>query len=237
MLYLAMTAAEIAENSALPTPIAWMACHFSPYSTGLSNLPKALPPNSMLMLNDRTPIMGHDPDLIAEQLAASAREHLCSRILLDFERPGEPVQAVIEAILQAAPCPVGVSEIYAGDYSCPVFLPPVPMTKTVEEYLSIWQGREIWLEAALDTQAVTVTAQGSRISPTPAPQAPLPFADEALHCHYGLTLSGDKAVFTLHRTQEDLLQLIDGSPCCVGLYQELKSNCKGRATARPLVGY
>ena len=41
--YFAMTAAEIRGCSALPAGIAWMACHFSPYGTGLSNLPPELP--------------------------------------------------------------------------------------------------------------------------------------------------------------------------------------------------
>ena len=42
--FLAMTAAEIRGTETLPPKTAWMACHFSPYSTGLSNLPKDLPP-------------------------------------------------------------------------------------------------------------------------------------------------------------------------------------------------
>ena len=41
---------------------------FFPYSTGLSNLPKALPPGSMVILDDITPIHGHDAEAIAAQL-------------------------------------------------------------------------------------------------------------------------------------------------------------------------
>ena len=37
--YLAMTAAEMTQAGSLPRHAAWMACHFSPYSTGLTNLP------------------------------------------------------------------------------------------------------------------------------------------------------------------------------------------------------
>ena len=47
--FLAMTAAEIQGTETLPPKTAWMACHFSPYSTGLSNLPKALPPGLSLI--------------------------------------------------------------------------------------------------------------------------------------------------------------------------------------------
>ena len=42
--YLAMTAAEMTQAGSLPRHSAWMACHFSPYSTGLTNLPDRLPP-------------------------------------------------------------------------------------------------------------------------------------------------------------------------------------------------
>ena len=67
-LYLAMTAREFRICKTVPANMAWMACHFSPYGTGLSNLPTSLPPGSMIILNDRTPICGHDPELIAAQL-------------------------------------------------------------------------------------------------------------------------------------------------------------------------
>ena len=68
--FLAMTAAEIRGTETLPPKTAWMACHFSPYSTGLSNLPKALPPGSMVILDDITPIHGHDSETIAALLEA-----------------------------------------------------------------------------------------------------------------------------------------------------------------------
>ena len=41
--YLAMTAAEIAAAGAPAYGLAYMACHFSPYGTGLVNLPRELP--------------------------------------------------------------------------------------------------------------------------------------------------------------------------------------------------
>ena len=53
--YLAMTGVEIAAAEALPENIAYMACHFSPYGTGLTGAPEVLPKHSMLILNDRIP--------------------------------------------------------------------------------------------------------------------------------------------------------------------------------------
>ena len=86
--FLAMTAAEIRGTETLPPKTAWMACHFSPYSTGLSNLPKDLPPGSMVILDDITPIHGHDAEAIAAQLRPRLEEMECSGVLLDFQRPG-----------------------------------------------------------------------------------------------------------------------------------------------------
>ncbi len=225
MLYLAMTATEIPASPALSAPIGYMACHFSPYGTGLSNLPAELPEGSLLILNDRTPPMGHDPGLIADQLAVAAEALKCSRILLDLQRPGDAATAKIaQNILDAAPCPVGISEAYAKGLPCPVFLPPLPLHRTWEEYLSPWADREVWLEAALDAMTVTVTKDGSRYAPCPSPSAPLPHLEETLLCHYSSALSEDAAIFMLHRSYEDLQKLMDAAnaACFIGLYQEFK---------------
>ncbi len=226
--YLAMTAAEIRQNFPLPPKISWMACHFSPYGTGLSNLPEELPEGSMLILNDRTPWMKHDADLILEQLRERLDIPKCSRLLLDFQRPGIPeVMKLTKHLVSSLPCPVGVSEPYAADFPCPVFLPPVPLQQTVEEYLTPWQGRDIWLELALDCEEIFLT-------PTGAASTALPFfkpharshREEALHCHYCTQVEEDAARFTLYRTQEDLDTLLKaaasfGLTTAVGLWQEL----------------
>ncbi len=224
MLYLAMTAAEIAENPALPPFPAWMACHFSPYGSGLSNVPTQLPDGSMLILNDRTPIMGHDAELAAKQLCEAADSFHCSRILLDFQRPGQDLIPVIQNILEIAPCPVGVSSQYAQGLSCPVFLPMLPLLTPLKEHLALWQGREIWLEVGLDAQTVTVTEAGSTAVPCPPP-ASLPHFDGELGIHYGLRLTDTSAEFTLSRSWEDIQRLMEQPEiaCFVGLYQELKN--------------
>lgn len=104
--FLAMTAAEIRGTETLPPKTAWMACHFSPYSTGLSNLPKALPPGSMVILDDITPIHGHDSETIAAQLRPRLDALECSGVLLDFQRPGyEEAELLAGRLSEALPCP------------------------------------------------------------------------------------------------------------------------------------
>lgn len=227
-LYLAMTAAEFAGNPMPDFPAAFMACHFSPYGTGITNIPAQLPHDSILILNDRIPVCGHDPALVASQLCTAAAELGCSGILLDFQRPGSgEAAAVAAAVCDAAQIPVAVSDLYAESLNCPVFLPPAPLHVPLEEHLSPWLSREIWLDTAMDSETVTVTADGIRILPIAAHtlQGTVHW-EQALHCHYSISLSDDAAVFTLQRTREDVDCLLEeaksmGVARAIGLYQEL----------------
>ena len=225
-LYLALTAAEFQNCSSLPEHAAWMACHYSPYGMGLSNIPKDLPQGSMLILNDRTPPCRHGPELIARQLGEIVERFQCGGVLLDFQRPDiEENAAVARAVTDALPCPVGVSKLYANGLSCPVFLPPVPHHIPLEKYLSSWSGREVWLDAALDCQTVTVTESGAAFAPgTPTPESGL--RDKELFCHYTSEIFADRIRFTLYRTAEDLRDLLAsgealGVTRAIGLWQEL----------------
>ena len=225
--YLAMTAAEIGADPPLPSKIAWMACHFSPYSAGLSNCPRQLPPGSLLILNDFSPIHGHSPEVVADQLRSCVDTLNCSGVLLDFQRPGNAETAALAQYLSGVlPCPMAVSSLYAESLSCPVFLPPVPAQTPVPEYLAPWQGREIWLATALDAMTVTLTEKGASFAPLPrADSAPNDFRDENLHCRYRITLCEDSAEFLLYRAREDLATLLQeagkyGVTTAVGLYQE-----------------
>jgi len=226
--FLAMTAAEIAGNSVLPEKIAWMDCHFSPYGLGLSNLPRTLPPGSMLMVDDITPIRGHDPPLILDQLASCAERLKCSGILLDFQRPGcEETAALVELLTSDLPCPAAVSHHYAGTGTFPVFLPPVPPSEPPEGHFSPWQGRDIWLELALSGEEITVTEEGASFSPLPDLRMDTEgFREEKLCCHYRCALGNEEVKFLLWRTEEDLKALMKkaedfGVTTAVGLYQEL----------------
>lgn len=226
-LYLSLTAAEFHACQKLPSHIAWMACHFSPYSTGLTNLPGQLPEGSLLILNDRTPVHNHDPGQICDALLHIVRRFSCRGILLDLQRPNCSQTAAIAVEATNLPCPVILSEHYAQNLSCPVFLSPPPLHIPLKQHLAPWHGREIWLEAALDSAAMTVTQTGSRYEPYPYDtQAEYPFCDEDLHCHYRIDRSADQVQFLLRRDPIDIDALLTeaetlGVTGAVGLWQEL----------------
>lgn len=230
-LYLALTAAEFQNCSSLPEHIGWMACHYSPYGLGISNRPDALPAGSMLIFNDRTPPCGHDPELITQQLGELVENFQCSSVLLDFQRPDyNENAAVAKAVTDALSCPVGVSELYAKELDCPVFLPPVPLTAPINEYLRPWQGREVWLEEAMIGERFTVTATDNTCIPLACIDQPSSgFCDSQLHCHYQACTFDNHIEFTLWRTKDDLNQLQQEAKSyhvtrTVGLFQEFKSN-------------
>lgn len=227
-LYLALTAPEISAADTLPKQLAYMACHFSPYGSGLSNFPQSLPADSMLILNDATPAEGHDPELIGRQLNTVSEEFHCSCILLDLQRPVNDLTCrIAEAIVSTVSCPVAVSEGYAAQLKCPVFLSAPPADRLLQEHLEPWQGREIWLEAALDAKRITLDKTGSRTAPVdPCAPALLPHRSVQLHCHYKIEPEPEQVCFTLQRTGEDLKDLLTeaeslGVVGAVGLYQEL----------------
>lgn len=226
-VYLAMTGAEFAACQALPPHLGWMACHFSAYGTGLSNLPQSLPNGSLLIVNDRMPVCGHDPALVSSQLAQAAEKLECCGVLLDFQRPGNPqTEKIAEIIVSSLPCPVAVTEQYAGDLPCPVLLPP-PLFQPLEHLLEVWPDREIWLEAALCQQKATVTRQGCSFGPVTAAEPASQFFYEPKLCsRYYTKVFDDRIEFTLFRTAACLTDLLTraealGITMAVGLYQEL----------------
>ena len=227
-LYLAMTAVEFSACRALPNKIGWMACHFSPYGTGLSNLPIKLPERSLLIVNDSTPVCGHDPELVFEQLLGIITEQSAAAVLLDLQRQDNPETQALAGHLTALSCPVVVSHLYAERLNCPVFLPPIPINQRPEEYLAPWKGREIWLEAALGGMTIRLDDRGSVEKEYSNKEvASLPFYDSDLHCHYLIETEQDTALIHLQRSKEDLVHLLrdcaqHGITTAVGLYQELK---------------
>ena len=227
-LYLAMTGAEMRCTSQLPTHFAYMACHFSPYGTGLSNLPEKLPKDSLLIVNDRTPICCHDPGLILQQLTTIIGQHSVTAVLLDLQRPDIPeTQALVKQLIDL-PCPVSISHLYARELDCPVLVPPVPVSRKIEEHLAPWLGREIWLEAALGGMTIRMDAHGSVTDEYVIENdIPLPFSDPDLYCRYRIETGDNTAFFHMRRSKDDLVQLLTdsaqyGVTTAVGLYQELK---------------
>ena len=227
-LYLAMTAAEIATCQNMPEKLAYMACHFSPYGTGLSNFPEYLPEHALLILNDRTPVCGHDPGLVASQLQQAAEEFSCCGVLLDLQRPGNPeTDRVVDAVVNAIAQSVAVSEYYAANRDCPVFLPPPPLRIPLNKYLAPWQGREIWLEATPDAETVVLTTEGCQVNSLSLFCVPEDsFTDESLHCRYQIKTEADRAVFHIERSGQLLKDMLEeanrlGINTFVGLHQLL----------------
>lgn len=226
--YLAMTATEMGKFSTFPKKTAWMACHFSPYGLGLSNLPRWLPAGSLLMLDDVTPPNGHDPEYIARQLADCLETFTCHGILLDFQRAGsEEIRSIAEYLTNALPCPVILSEAYGENLNCPVFLSPVPPSVSMQAHCAPWRDRDIWLELGLEGERIILTEEGCTTYPILHPDVNASgFSDINLHCHYSIETNKKSACFTLWRTMEDLKDLMEdaeqsGIVGVAGLYQEI----------------
>ena len=227
-LYLAMTGAEITSCSKMPPHVGWLACHFSLSGPGLSNLPKALPPHSVLILDDSTPFSEHSTHVITGQLQECIAALDADAIILDFQRSKNAQVQELACILQAElPCPVAAPPGY-GKPDHPVFLPPCPPNQLLRKYLAHYQNQEIWLEAALDGMQISLTETGCRFERTLYANAhEFPHEDVNLHCHYRLEQTKDAAVFSLQRTKDDLWELLEeaehwGVTRTVGLWQELK---------------
>ena len=226
--FLAMTAAEIHAAPTLPNQMAWMACHFSPYGRSISNLPGNLPAGSLLILNDRIPIQGHDPEQICFQLEELLSRFSCCGLLLDFQRENCPETAeLVRHLSRELTCPLTVSQGYGADTHAGLLLPPLPHHIPLAEYVPQGQGRDLWLELAQDGERITVTEKGASISPLPAFDFPgTGHPEELLHCHYRVEENQDSVEFSLWRTTEDLRDLLReaedlGISNAVGLYQEL----------------
>ena len=153
-------------------------------------------------------------------------DRLCSmarrwkRAVLDFELP--PSALALE-LLKRLPCPAAAPPGY-GDG--PVFLPPPPLCVPLEDYLAPWQGREIWLEAALQKQTVTVTAAGTSFSTAVPGDLEGGFGCKELCCRFTQEIREDRAVFTLFDTPETLKDKLAraqelGVTAALGLYCEL----------------
>lgn len=182
----------------------------------------------MVILNDRTPVQGHDPAQIVSQLQELTSRVASACILLDFQRPGsQETEAITKAVVRELSCPVGVTETYAQGLDCPVFLAPPPLDRPLQDYLEPWNRREIWLEAALGALAITVTEKGSQYESSSFAETAEPcFAEDALLCHYHMRVSDKEARFQLYRTADDLTALLRAAEAlgvtrAVGLYQEL----------------
>ncbi len=138
--YLAMTPAELDAAAALPPAVAWMSCRFAPGSAGITDLPRALPRQSLLVLDDSVPMDGQRGPCIARQLEECVQALDCAGVLLDFQRSGSAQAAALAAYLTARlPCPVGISALYAGPLDGPVLVPPAPPHLPLGDWLAPWR--------------------------------------------------------------------------------------------------
>lgn len=226
--FLAATSAEIQEKASEMPHLAFLGCHFSPYSRGLSNLPRSLPRGNLLILDDQMPIEGHDPFLVARQLEEVVKVLECCGVLLDFQRPATMEStAMVQILVSSLPCPTAVTAAYGKGLSCPVCLPPVPCHVPLKDHLTPWQGRDIWLELSAEGEDILLTASGAKMLP-PSERPDEGVEDVALHCHYFLQLSEMEARFSLWRTWQDLNDLEQeaadlGVTKTLGLWQEFFS--------------
>lgn len=225
-IYLAMTPWEF-RNCQRPANWGWMGCHFSAGGDGLTGLPDSLPGKALLILDDHTPMQAHDPTLCCRQLQQAAKQLRPQGIILDLQRPEQPqLSEFLHTLQNTLPCPTAVSHVYAQYWDGPVLVPPVPPDIPIREHLQPWQGRPVWLEADRGFLELTLTHKGCQASCQPVDFQEGMHKDHRLHCHYRVSVTPEKAVFSLMRTHEDLQELIQegqalGVSTVVGLYQEL----------------
>lgn len=227
-LYLAMTGSEIRHKNHISRPIAWMACQFSPYSQGITNVPECLPPESILILNDRMPCQGHSPSLVAQQIKKAADQLQCESILLDFQQVPNPESEAMTAYLaEHIAHPLYISGTYGKHLTCGIFLPPPPLHEPMSDYLDQWGGRQIWMETGLFQETVTITREGTTYTPQFPPDGlDGGHFDQTLCCRYQAVLSDDEIRFLLYDTADTLphkwrLAQECGVSRILGLYQEL----------------
>ena len=221
----AMTPEEMAAVRPLPAGAAWMSCHFG--GSGIQDLPEALPPDSLLILDDSIPPDQPNPRKDLQQLTEAIGRLHCQALLLDFQRPDCAVLPELISLLERGlPCPVGISEPYGKETEGPVFLPLLPPHRSLKSWLRPWQGREIWLEVGPAPESASVTGTGTVFTAPTSPLPPCPHRHESLFCHYGIRLKEEENLFTLYRTAEDLKALTMeaeslGVTRTIGLYGEL----------------
>ena len=228
--YLAMTDAEIRNTASLPPHLAFMACHFSPYGAGLTNIPQWLPPGSILIVNDRVPVLRHDPALILEQLKSAVHRLKTFGVLLDFQIPDQPQTAkIVKTLTDGLSCPVAVSAAYGKDLSCPLFTAP-PLHQRFSDFPPIKKGRSLWLDAYQEAALYKITPEGCKSCAEAAAPAD-GFYDEELQCRYSFSIEKDAARFTLSRESghfPDYLQSAQqaGIDIAIGLYQQFFTLCR-----------
>ena len=130
-LFLAMSPYEFTVCGKLPPRVAWMSLRFSPSGQGLSNQPKALPPGSLMILDDWIPWHGHSSSRIAQELEQLLGRLGCCGLLLDFERPPQTetllLANALSCLCKQRGIPMAAPPAYLVNDHMEVFLPPLPV--------------------------------------------------------------------------------------------------------------
>ena len=222
---LALTPREMGLVRPLPPAPAWMSCHFA--EEGLRDLPAALPPHSLLILDDSTPLGSSTPAEICNILKTAHSRVPFDGLLLDFQRDYEKKYADLAGFLsENLPCPVAVSEAYGDSVKGPVLLSMPAPHQALPELIRPWRSRELWLELGMGPETAVVTETGTVFSPFTGKLPDCPLHHKGLHCHYSIVTGENQICFTLVRTREDLQDLEAqaealGITRTLGLYQEL----------------
>ena len=225
--YLAMTGAEFWGCTQYPPHIGWLACHFSPSGAGLSNIPRVLPRDSLLLVDDSLPFSDHNPELISNQLQQATDNLGLYAIVLDFQRSHGPLlQSLTELLQRKLPCPVFAPPGYTQ--TGPVFLPPCPLHTPADIYLKPYQGQQILLDTTPLSTIIKVTPEKvtyQTISPQPVEKGD--HWDCCLYCHYKIATHGDCISFALQRNNDAFYKWCAhveslGVTAMIGLYQEWK---------------
>lgn len=221
--YLAMTDGEIAACARLPPRLARMGCHFS--DDGLVELPQVLPGGALLVVDDRVPMAAQDPEHILDQLAEALEKLSCTGLLLDFQqKENAPQRELVRLLARELTVPLAAPPAYAAE-GCRLFLPPVAADQTIEEALSPWAGKKIWLDTAPAAVRLELTKQGCTRTPLPRMAASGIFKDPGLCCNYSIEPTPNGFQFTLYRDRCCIEAILEqaaafGAELAVGLSQE-----------------
>ena len=218
--YLAMTGEEIANFDQMTDGKAWMFC---PFEDNPEQIPWQLPDSSVIVLTD-----ARKPETKFQEYLILRLEDLNPKaVILDFQRKRDREgSAFVESLRRAVQCPVILPEGYAHEFEGPVFLPPVPLHSRLCEHIAPWKGREIWLDLSGEGEKITLTENGAAFEALPRFSPPEKgHREKKLHCHYTISQQEDAAMFTLWRTEEDVMDLLQdaemlGIRNAIGLYQE-----------------
>lgn len=221
--YLAMTDGEIAACVRLPPRLARMGCHFS--DDGLVELPQVLPGGALLVVDDRVPMAAQDPEHILDQLAEALEKLSCTGLLLDFQQAeNTPQRELVRLLARELTVPLAAPPAYAAE-GCRLFLPPVAADQTIEEALSPWAGKKIWLDTAPAAVRLALTKQGCTRTPLARMAASGIFKDPGLCCRYSIEPTPNGFQFTLYRDLRCIEAILEqaaafGAELAVGLSQE-----------------